>query len=118
MLTELWSPDEDRLYRSLFDSGQTMVSANNAKTKSNVDVAAILERAGLDSTTKRCLWDIGNRRQLRNLEFDDFACICRLVAHCQEIGRNSKIVAAGESALKDELRSRLFMRPQQLPKFQ
>jgi len=114
MQTELWSPEEATFYRSLFVKGQADA---NAKTKTNADVAAMLQGSGLNQNARNCVWSIGNPRQLTALEFDDFACICRLVAHCQALGRDSEIVAAGERAFKQELRSRLFRRPQQLPTF-
>jgi len=111
--TESFSPEEDELYKRLFDALDPPGKKKSAKV-----IADLLYKSGANTATLRQIWAVANPGLSQELEFEDFARCCRLVAHCQAMGLESDMVTTGERPLRVKLRTVcLFARPPQLPTF-
>jgi len=111
--TENFTKEEEELYKKLFESLPGKNEKKGAKA-----IADLLIKSGAKKQTLRQVWAVVNPGLKQELEYEDFARCCRLVAHCQVMGLDSQIVDAGERPLRVELRSNcLFKRPSQLPVF-
>jgi hypothetical protein len=112
--TENLSPEEDELYRRLFNA----LSGGTATKKHAKVVADFLQKSGAQVPTLRQIWAVCNPGLKQEMDFDDFAHCCRCIAHCQSLGLDSPMVAAGERPLRVALRTTcLFTKPKQLPTF-
>merc|ERR1711972_1074994 len=109
-----WSAEEKDAYKRWFAS----VPGGSADAKPGAAVAQLLAKSGLKRPALKQLWEVANPGCKTELGFEEFARMCRLVAHCQALGKDSQLVAQAERPLRVKLREEcVSLRPPALPKF-
>merc|ERR1712061_123400 len=90
--------------------------SNDAKP--GAAVAQFLATSGLRRAALKQLWQVANPGSKPDLGYEEFARCCRLVAHCQALGRDVQIVAQAERPLRVKLREEcLGAQPPALARF-
>merc|ERR1712228_606469 len=96
---ESWSPHERALYQRWFDS----LGGGAGSSRPCQEVANFLTRSGLGRAALLQVWTVANPANAADLDCDSFFRCCRLVAHCQELGVDTPVVATGERPLRVKL---------------
>lgn len=106
-----WSAEEQSAYRACFEK------LEGGSTKPSLTVAMFLTSSGLSRQVLKQVWSVANSGGKSDLDFEDFANCCRLIAHCQAMGNDPLIIEA-DRPLRLMLRGTcLGARPPQLPHF-
>jgi len=105
--------EERTAYQALFRA----IEGGSESSKPAVQISHLLWKSKLARETLKQVWMTANPGQKANLNFDEFARCCRLIAHCQAMA-DSPLVKAGDRPLRVKLRTEcLYARPPALPKF-
>lgn len=110
--TEGFSSAEQALYQRLFNA-----LPGDTRVKGPKEVGTFLLTSGAKRRTLSQVWAVAIPTGKAEVEYDDFARCCRLVAHCQVLGLKSEMVADGDRPLRVALRTCLFREPPKLPEF-
>jgi len=110
---EGWSSQEKAAYQQYFESLPGDKSAKPATV-----VAQFLKASGLPRPALKQVWAVSNPGCKVKVGLEEFARCCRLVAHCQGMGKDSPLLLKAERPLRVKLREEcLSKRPPALPCF-
>lgn len=110
---EGWSSQEKAAYQQHWESLPGDKSAKSANTVAQFLMASRLPRPALKQ-----VWAVSNPGCKVKVGLEEFARCCRLVAHCQGMGKDSPLLLKAERPLRVKLREEcLSKRPPALPCF-
>lgn len=107
-----WTAEEQEAYQKWFN----LIDGGSASEKAAKPISLFLWKSELPREALKQVWAVANSGAKAMLKFEDFACCCRLVGHCQ--GMEAAFVKQGERPLRVKLRSEcLTTPPPAMPKF-